>query len=541
MPIVPDGPNLKRFRRRIRALRVWRLAAIGSCCGAGSAVVLSILDYVNVLFARPWMLGTPIAVGAVLGVIRALTERLSDTDVARSIDRRAGLDDRLTTAIEPAIGNGPMIAVQRGDAQRAVESLIPSRLYRFRLNRWHGGLAVLGILASAVFLMGNSPIFQSPARRQETTELKRTAREVERVAKPVIEAARKPEATADDKQMARRLERFATDLKRARMTRQEALVRANDLAEQARKLEQNRANATAQSVQEAQTAADKLGKMTANGRFEKSDAMRLAEQAKSTQNAIADMEKKLAAAKGGKGALSDAQRKALEAKLASARKQLESIRLSQRAEEMLRRLAANKDFQEAQRLLQKLAQSAAQQKAGAGSEMTKEQMEAAARRLEELAKQLSSEAALQEYAKKMLEAAKNARLCKNGNCSNPLLAACGLGAGMGAGGLSLGAKGRGGISADKWVGAHGSLSVDDKSSLLKVKFEDRIVTSQIGNKGPETYTEVIGPSAPGGKSGVPYQNVLPEYRKAAESALNKEDIPPRLRGKVRNYFDSLRQ
>jgi cell fate (sporulation/competence/biofilm development) regulator YmcA (YheA/YmcA/DUF963 family) len=279
--------------------------------------------------------------------------------------------------------------------------------------------------------------------------------------------------------------------------------------------------------------------MSANGLAEKSEALRLAEQARSTQNAISDMEQRLAAAKSGKNAMSAAQQKALEAKLAAARKQLESIRLSQRAEEMMRRLAANKDFQEAQRLLQKLAQSAAQQQAGTSSGMTKQQMEEAARRMDELAKRLSSEAALREYAKKLLEAARNARLCKHGDCCNPLLSACGLGACQG--GLSLGDKGRGAVSEDKWVGAHGSLSIDDKSSLLKVKFEDRIVTSQIGNKGPETYTEVIGPSTPGGRSGVPYQNVLPKYRKAAESALNKEDIPPRLRGKVRNYFDALRQ
>jgi hypothetical protein len=51
----------------------------------------------------------------------------------------------------------------------------------------------------------------------------------------------------------------------------------------------------------------------------------------------------------------------------------------------------------------------------------------------------------------------------------------------------------------------------------------------------------MAPSAPGDRSGVPYQNVLPAYRKSAESALNKQDIPPRLRGKVRNYFDSLRK
>lgn len=541
MPNQSDGPSLRRFRRRIRLLRVWRLAVIGASAGACVGLSVSILDYANAVYARPWMLWAPVALGAVIGVVRALTERLSDTDIARSVDKRAGLDDRLTTAIEPALADGPMMLVQRADARQALEDLSPSRLYRFRLSRWHAALCGLGALTVAIFLMGNSPLFKSPQQRDEAAELKARAKEVERVVKPVVEAAKRPEATAEDKDLARQLDRFAADMKRARMSRQEALAKANDLADQARKLEQSRATATAQSIQEAQTAADRLGKMAANGRLEKSDAMRLAEQSKATQDAIADMEQRLAGAKAGKNGMSEAQRRALEAKLGAARKQLESIKLSQRAEEMMRRLAANKDYQEAQRLLQKLAESAAQQKSGAPSEMTKEQMEEAARRLEELARRLNSEAALREYAQKMLEAAKNARLCKNGNCSNPLLAACGLSGSSAQGALSLGGKGRGGVSNDKWVGAHGSLSIDDKSSLLKVKFSDRVVTSQIGGKGPETYTEVVGPSAPGGKTGVPYQNVLPQYRKAAESALNKEDIPPRLRGKVRNYFNSLRQ
>ncbi len=112
----------------------------------------------------------------------------------------------------------------------------------------------------------------------------------------------------------------------------------------------------------------------------------------------------------------------------------------------------------------------------------------------------------------------------------------------GMGGLSLGGtKGAGGPSPDHWVGNHGTLQHDDKSSLLHVKFADRVITSQIGHKGPETYTEVLGPSTPSGKTGVPFQAVLPKYEKSAETALSKNDIPPQLRGKVRDYFNSLRK
>ncbi|MBI2844505.1 MAG: hypothetical protein HYX78_14005 [Armatimonadetes bacterium] len=38
---------------------------------------------------------------------------------------------------------------------------------------------------------------------------------------------------------------------------------------------------------------------------------------------------------------------------------------------------------------------------------------------------------------------------------------------------------------------------------------------------------------------VPYTDVLPNYQKAAESALEKERVPPVYRKRVKDYFDSL--
>ena len=101
------------------------------------------------------------------------------------------------------------------------------------------------------------------------------------------------------------------------------------------------------------------------------------------------------------------------------------------------------EFKEAQELLSKLSREAAAQQAGAMSEMTPEQMEAAAKRLEEMAKKFGSAEKMKELAKQMLEAAKNARLARGGGLPGGLMGAFGLGmsagSGMpGPGGLSLG-------------------------------------------------------------------------------------------------------
>ena len=52
---------------------------------------------------------------------------------------------------------------------------------------------------------------------------------------------------------------------------------------------------------------------------------------------------------------------------------------------------------------------------------------------------------------------------------------------------------------------------------------------------------VMEKSAPVVISGskVPYYEVIGEYSKTAEQALDTEDVPPTYRGAVRDYFDAL--
>jgi hypothetical protein len=535
--------NLAPFRRRIRLLRAWRCAAIGGCAGAVAAAVMAAVDYFNIRYFEPWMLAIPVGAGVAAGIVKAVFERLPGEVVARSVDRRGRLNDRLTSAVEIPAVTGSLSAALHEDAASKVGPLRPSALYPIRPGRWHGAFVCLAILAVLVFLLGNAPFLKSAQARHDASELKKAAVEVERVVKPVLDDAKRPDAEEPEKALAHKLDRFGSELKKGRMSKQEALLKANQLAEEARKLETRRSQTLASSVMGAQTAAAQLGKMSDKAGLEKSDALKLAEEASSAEREVADLEKQLAAQKAGKSNLTAKERAALEKKLAAARKNLEAIKLSQRAEEMLRKLQATPEFKEAQEILSKLAAGAAAQQAGGDpQELSREQLEAAAKRLEELAKQLNSDEKLREYARQLLEAARNARLCKNGKCAGGLLGAFGLGAGLSAGGLSLGgSRGAGSPSLDRWAGAHGQVYRSDKSSLLNVKFGDRIITSQQGKSGPETYVDVIGPSSPTNKSSVPYQAVLPKYTKSAESALNKSDIPPGLRGKVRDYFDSLRK
>lgn len=57
--------------------------------------------------------------------------------------------------------------------------------------------------------------------------------------------------------------------------------------------------------------------------------------------------------------------------------------------------------------------------------------------------------------------------------------------------------------------------------------------------GPETYVEIKAPTTVGTRSSVPYVKVLPSYKRKAESALDRQQIPKQHEKRVREYFDSL--
>lgn len=59
------------------------------------------------------------------------------------------------------------------------------------------------------------------------------------------------------------------------------------------------------------------------------------------------------------------------------------------------------------------------------------------------------------------------------------------------------------------------------------------------SKGQERYIEIKAPTAPGARSSVPYQQVLPKYKQAAEKAIDRKAIPKEHEKRVKEYFESL--
>jgi hypothetical protein len=96
--------RLRPYRRRVRILLMWRYGAMAGVAGALAATLLSLLDWRGVLTVYPWQLGACILAGVLMGALYGLLLRVSDAAIAQLIDRRAGLKDRLQTAMEHTDG-----------------------------------------------------------------------------------------------------------------------------------------------------------------------------------------------------------------------------------------------------------------------------------------------------------------------------------------------------------------------------------------------------------------------------------------------------
>jgi hypothetical protein len=126
--------RLRPYRRRVRILLMWRYGAMAGVAGALVATLLSLLDWRGVLTIYPWQLGACILAGVLMGILYGLLLRVSDAAVAQLIDRRAGLKDRLQTAMEHTDGAHLFDLPLIEDAQNALQNADPKRILRLRFG-----------------------------------------------------------------------------------------------------------------------------------------------------------------------------------------------------------------------------------------------------------------------------------------------------------------------------------------------------------------------------------------------------------------------
>lgn len=98
----------------------------------------------------------------------------------------------------------------------------------------------------------------------------------------------------------------------------------------------------------------------------------------------------------------------------------------------------------------------------------------------------------------------------------------------------------GGRDQGGWFGQPENFNQGEKQPQLKIPMKNTAVRGQNPlMPGPADYQEFHAPPTPGDSS-IPLSQVLPSYQKSAENAMNKQDIPPAERKRVKKYFDSLK-
>ncbi|MFM9874329.1 MAG: hypothetical protein ACKVQS_12795 [Fimbriimonadaceae bacterium] len=562
--------QLKRFGRRVRLVRMWRGAWIGLLGGAALAVALVAADYL-LLINFPPMAGLILAGASLVGGgLIGFFLRVSELSVAQSVDRRAGLEDRTASAWHKA-ESGEFFASELGvDAEKHLGEVQPRRLYPIRFGAQQmSACAALAVLVTAVYVVDND-LLLTPGQKEAKAELKEATAQVERVVRE-LEVGEGAADKAAEKKLASELRKFGKELERGRLDREEAMQKAQKLAEDAKKLseqrlekaqtqmEQFQAKGMQEKFEEAggdlemlkdlqldkmqmealdelmrESGADKMpsnqldqNMMKALGadnsasemaRLSDAQKQKLAEQMAEAQK---DIQKKLE-----QGNLSEAERKALEQQSKTMEELAKKLEMSEDVKKALKELQEMKEYKEMQKLMEQMKQ--AQQQMQEGKPMTDEQIREMQKQMEQLAEQMKDPAAkeaMRQAMKEVIEQMKQGKI--DAKTMQQMMSMMGMGP-----------DGSGG----KEGGAYQGEGENEKGDPLTLEGKGKITAirgERDEKRGQDAYTEIKAPTMVGSRTSVPYDKVLPGYKKTAESAVSNNKVKGKNRERVREYFEQL--
>lgn len=581
--------KLKPFARRIRWMRAWRGLGAGLLIGGVAAIAWSALDWAGILFATWGQLGILALACMAAGALAGAVWPLVPGDVARSLDHRAGLKDRVGTAMEHAADGTRFEDVQAEDAAASLQRVEPKSAYPMKFSPLHASSVASCMAAGALFFAANTTILMAPEQKKAKQEAAEAAARVERVAKPMAGAQRAGKPSDEERKLAGELQQFAREMEKARMAPAQQMQRANELAEKAEKLASQRVEQADQSMQTAQaklaemkleeagiTQEMKQGLQLSQDQLDtlrqqmeqagvqssdqkgdnagiseqdlknlgmdpsSKDLMNLTEQErKALQESISKQLQDLEAKQAEGKQLTEGEKKLME----QLRKLSEQLKMSAEVQKAIQELMASKEYQELAKAMQEMREKMAEagEQMQQGQPLTEEemkQMEEQMKALQERMEQFAKDWNDPEKREQMLEAMKQAMEdLKNGNMSGECQACLGLMPGMGG---AMGMPTPGGPSTGGAFQNTERINKLDKGEDIKATAQRTGVRGQRDqDRGKESYVEIKAPTLAGSRSSVPYSQVAPKAKQQAEQAIRKSKVPRKHEQRVRNYFDSL--
>lgn len=468
------------------------------------------------------------------GIVAGISRRITEQQTALWLDRQAHIQERLTTAAWLS-ARGHLTGLEQlqiADTEEIARALDIRQLTHIPVPRMLWAALAATVLAVFFWFAPDIAWLQTPQIRQEKQAMRAAGERAERIA----QEWRGKRSTQDREKMQRlsaKLAALAKQMKRARMDKREALVKLSRLQREAE--EQQRRLAQANSGKPLQRAADEF--LSARSVQEQ------LQQAKMEYELGSRFKTQSAARKIGNAQASTTPfANQVAAQMALALSQADAQKLA----ELLRQIAEqwNKLSPEEHKKLEELMRQLAEALRGTD-------LDAAAKELQEALKYLRV-GDLQQVVKWIQKA--------GGSCRSA--GACALDARQWAELAMLLAALKaeiGGLPVpvnlhEKWFGGgFGTPATGPRRDALEFRVQQNADTARLNVKGGKP-THVPGVATGQGEmpvfvtrgapdavsSGVLSYEMYIQYRRAAESALQRETIPPEYRQPVQKYFDSIK-
>jgi hypothetical protein len=531
-----DRVAFGRFVRRIRFARAIRFTFRGVLVGSVVGAVWAILDLAGLLLANWWQVGGIVFISAVIGGVYGWLLAVPVDLVAKSVDHRVGLSDRLVTALEP--GSSEFHDEVRQDAVARLSGVSAKEVYPVTLGKAQAAMLFSVAIPLAILFVSYNHLLLKPEERMQRFAEKKAADEIEHVLKPVVQD---PKPSADQVALTAKLERFQRELERGKLNKDEAKERADKISQQAERLMHEENRQTTQSLDSAQDALSRmkreesLSKATPpdpqtglTGEESEKELRELAAKAptksqmEQLQKRISELEKRLSSAK------TDQEKKAMKTELSKMQQSMKQMKLTQAAQEMLRRLQSNPEFKKLQEMIDQLQKNAKGMDQGEQKQLADEQIKQMEQALEKMAKELKSDEDMKKMIQSMEKALQESKSAGNMQAMSDALA-------------QISAMSQGGApntNPGPPNGAH--LNMIDKEA--KGQGKTNVVGAEADHRpdeGPAPYLEQRGMAKLSGPSSIPMMADVRASERKAEEAIDHQRIPKEHQERVKRYFEAL--
>ncbi|MFN3651751.1 MAG: hypothetical protein ACK47B_19420 [Armatimonadota bacterium] len=368
-------------RRRIRLLLAQQWLCVGLAAAMAASLLLVALTKLQWWTDAMDYIWALILLGGIVGFIVGWSRKITPMAAAQIADERAGLKERLSTAVELSSRERTELTdAQIHDAARHAESLRASEVLPWRAPKHLRWVAAAGAVLAAVVFVPDLPIFHTKQELADREAMRTEGERIQQIAKSLEKKAR--EQRADDKnaeilrQISQNMKQVGKDAAKNRISKKQALLKMGELQKQLRDAEEKLGGGKPGQKSMDQVAADlqeAANKAAGSGDKEKAKSLQQMAENLSKRDfdgAKRQLEEMAQKIQSGKMSSEEAQKAAetLEQMAAS----MDKSGLQEAAEQMR---AAAEQLKKASEQVKQLEQQMAQAKTDAERQQIQQQME----------------------------------------------------------------------------------------------------------------------------------------------------------------------